>query len=247
MESHMFHTRRSVWLAACALAALAPALAASEKETPRARDRVIRVERDPVVRIEKEPRIFFFSDPEGFGGGYLGVALLDLTPELRRHFGAPEDVGAMVSRVEPDGPAAKAGVEVGDILTAVDGEAVRGSWAITSRIRRHEAGDSVGLELYRSGKARTVTASLEERQRRLVDIAPMIHGRTLSAPEGEFDVELMGPAMQELRGLLDDPERRRNLRLLRERESELQQKLEQRLKELEKRLQELEKQLGDKG
>ena len=233
----MSHARRAVWPVALTLVALP--LAAMEDE--------VRVERAPVIRIEKDPKVFFIAGPEGFGGGYLGVTLLDLTKELREHFGAPAETGAMVSRVEPDGPAAKAGVAVGDILTAVDGESVRGTWDLTRRIRRHEDGDSVSLEVYRAGKARTLNATLEERERRLLDVAPFVHGRSHPGMDGDFDFKVVGPAMEELRGLLDDPERRQNLRLLRDRESELQQKLEQRLKELEKRLQDLEKQLGDKG
>ena len=47
-------------------------------------------------------------DPEGLGAsrGYLGAALTDLTPELRGHFGAPEDAGVLVARVEEESPAA---------------------------------------------------------------------------------------------------------------------------------------------
>jgi hypothetical protein len=42
-------------------------------------------------------------------GGYLGVQLTDLTPELRRHFGVPEESGVMISGVSEEGPAATAG------------------------------------------------------------------------------------------------------------------------------------------
>ena len=41
--------------------------------------------------------------------GYLGVGLTELTPELRTHFGVPEESGVMVSKVEPGSPAEKAG------------------------------------------------------------------------------------------------------------------------------------------
>src|SRR5215475_13923485 len=62
--------------------------------------------------------------------GYLGTALMDLTPELRTHFGVPEEAGVMVSRVESGSPAEKAGLKVGDILTRVDGAAVKSSWDV---------------------------------------------------------------------------------------------------------------------
>jgi hypothetical protein len=237
--------RRLLWLLVLVPLALPPAVLAGEEEAPRVRQRVI--------RVEKEPEVVFIEGPDGFHGfrgGYLGVGLLDLTKELREHFGAPAEAGVMVSSVEPDGPAAKAGVEVGDILTAVDGEALRSSWDLGRRIRRGEEGDSVSLELVRAGKSRTLTATLDERDRRMVDIAPLVRGRVPGTPgmeEGMFDMEVLGPGMEKLHRMLDDPAHRDHLRLLREREGELQQKLEQRLKEMEKRLQELEKQLGEKN
>ncbi|HEY0513278.1 MAG TPA: PDZ domain-containing protein, partial [Thermoanaerobaculia bacterium] len=64
--------------------------------------------------------------------GYLGIGLTELTPELRTHFGVPEEAGVMVSKVEPGSPAEKAGIKVGDILTRVDGNAIKSSWDITA-------------------------------------------------------------------------------------------------------------------
>ena len=43
--------------------------------------------------------------------GYLGVQLLDLTPELRVHFGVSEDSGVMISQIVEDSPAAAAGLD----------------------------------------------------------------------------------------------------------------------------------------
>jgi S1-C subfamily serine protease len=51
--------------------------------------------------------------------GRLGVMVMSLTPELRKHFGAPDDRGVLVAHVEPDTPAAKAGVEVGDVIAPI--------------------------------------------------------------------------------------------------------------------------------
>src|SRR5258708_4887988 len=59
--------------------------------------------------------------------GYLGVELTELTPELRAHFGAPQDTGVMVARVVAGSPADKAGLKVGDIITSLDGKAVESS------------------------------------------------------------------------------------------------------------------------
>ena len=59
--------------------------------------------------------------------GFIGVTLLEITPELRAHFGAPKDAGVLVSDVRADTPASKAGVEVGDVITSVDGKRVESS------------------------------------------------------------------------------------------------------------------------
>src|SRR5579883_1488479 len=53
--------------------------------------------------------------------GRLGVSVVAINDELRKHFGAPEDRGIMVAHVEPSSVAATAGVQVGDIITDVAG------------------------------------------------------------------------------------------------------------------------------
>lgn len=97
-------------------------------------------------------------------GGYLGVMLSELTPELRRHFGVSEEAGVMVSRVLDDTPAARAGVEVGDIITAVNGEAVASAGELAARVRRHEAGETVALEVRRDGRLENLAVTVEERE-----------------------------------------------------------------------------------
>ncbi len=103
------------------------------------------------------------------GGGYLGIELAELTPELRRHFGVDESAGVMVSKVLDDSPAARAGLKVGDIISAVEGEAVATSHGLASAIRKKEEGQSVLLEIWRDGSVSNLTAAVEERK-------PMEHG-----------------------------------------------------------------------
>lgn len=101
------------------------------------------------------------------GGGFLGVQLSDLTPELRTHFGVPEDVGVMVGKVVDGSPALRAGLEVGDVVTAVDGEPVASSSALARAVGGREDGDTVVLEVWRDGKMEKISATLEERERRV--------------------------------------------------------------------------------
>ena len=101
------------------------------------------------------------------GGGFLGVQLSDLTPELRTHFGVPEDVGVMVGKVVDGSPALRAGLEVGDVVTAVDGEPVASSSALARAVGGREDGETVVLEVWRDGKMEKISATLEERERRV--------------------------------------------------------------------------------
>ena len=103
---------------------------------------------------------------EGFGGkaGYLGVMLTPMTPELRSHQGVPEEAGVLVSKVMDDSPAGRAGVLVGDVISAVDGEAVATPRDLAHAIRGRKDGDAVTLELWRGGTVQNLTTAVEERQ-----------------------------------------------------------------------------------
>jgi membrane-associated protease RseP (regulator of RpoE activity) len=102
----------------------------------------------------------------GFAGTFLGVELTETTPELREHLGGPRDAGVLLSRVQEDSPAAEAGLQVGDIVTAVDGEAVESARDLRHAIASREGGDAVKIDFYRDGKADQVTATLAEREPR---------------------------------------------------------------------------------
>lgn len=186
------------------------------------------------------------------GGGYLGVELLRLTPELRAHFGAPEDAGVMISRVAPDSPAAQAGLQVGDVITQIDGETVASPARLGAEVRRRDEGQQVSLNLYRQGKPKELTATIQERDRQALDVGQFFEWQ--GEGEGE-DVPLTLRVTPRIR-LQDipkvDPEVWHNLeeRLegmdwegMTQRIQVVRPELEKRLQELEKRLQELEKEL----
>lgn len=100
----------------------------------------------------------------GGKGGYLGVMLTPMTPELRLHQGAPEAAGVLVSKVVEESPAWRAGVQVGDVISAVDGEAVASPHDLMHAIRGRKSGETVTLEVWRNGTVQTLTAAVEERE-----------------------------------------------------------------------------------
>ena len=80
-------------------------------------------------------------------GGFMGVRLIGITDDLRGHYGAPKDAGVLVAEVEAGSPAARAGIEVGDVITGVEGKSVTStrevSRTITLSSRSLSAGSSV--------------------------------------------------------------------------------------------------------
>ena len=86
---------------------------------------------------------------------WLGVAFQPLDPDLAAHLGAPNTSGALVSEVVVGGPADKAGLQVGDVIVAVDGEPLVHSRDLLHAVLRHKVGSKIQLSLQRDGKAQT--------------------------------------------------------------------------------------------
>ncbi|HYZ05524.1 MAG TPA: trypsin-like peptidase domain-containing protein [Rubrobacter sp.] len=94
---------------------------------------------------------------------YLGVYLSDLTQETASRFGNPVDSGGLIEEVEPGSPAAAAGIQRGDIVTAAGSEEVRSSGDLLSALRNFMPGDTVRLTVLRNGEKTTLQANLAER------------------------------------------------------------------------------------
>ncbi len=81
--------------------------------------------------------------------GYLGVSVGPLSADGASFNGLPDNKGAVVQRVDPDTPAAKAGVQQADVILAVDGRPVSNSTELVSAISAKRPGDSVRLDVWR--------------------------------------------------------------------------------------------------
>ncbi|MFR3275643.1 MAG: S1C family serine protease [Collinsella phocaeensis] len=80
---------------------------------------------------------------------YLGVSLATVNALNARQNGLSVDAGAYVSDITADGPAAAAGIQKGDIITAVDGDAVASADGLIIELREHEVGDKVTMTVMR--------------------------------------------------------------------------------------------------
>jgi membrane-associated protease RseP (regulator of RpoE activity) len=172
--------------------------------------------RDGEVVTGKE----FFLSPEVLGGkrAHLGVSLIDLTAELRDHYGASKDAGVLVGAVEDGSPADKAGLRVGDIVMTVDGKDVDSAADLRRSLRDKKEGDSVRIEVLRGRNRQTLVASVVERE-----------GVRILTPD----------ELRDLPGLADRPEWRARFESMGTNCTDLQT----RIKELEGRLKDLEKKL----
>ncbi len=173
---------------------------------------------------------------------YLGVALVDITGELREFYGAPADAGVLVSLVSEDSPAAEAGFRVGDVITEVGGDAVANAGEVVRAVARLEPEEQVRVAVVRSGAPLTLSATLGEREGR---------GWSFFGPGGP-DGDAFHLLSGELpRVVFDEDEFEETVRSAieeaRERMSEVDfGALAERLAEAEDRLRELERKLAER-
>ena len=92
----------------------------------------------------------------------LGLLAVSLTPQLAYAYDLPIERGALVRRVDSGGPAERAGLEAGDVITEADGRTVRDLHHLHEETARHKAGEPVALRVWRDGRVLTVTLVLEE-------------------------------------------------------------------------------------
>ena len=91
----------------------------------------------------------------------LGVAAIEISPELRAHFGAPSDRGVLVDRVAPGSAAEHAGIRVGDLVLEIAGQPTSSARDMRAALRAHAKGDRVGVVVLRDGKRLELTATLD--------------------------------------------------------------------------------------
>ncbi|HTV44166.1 MAG TPA: Do family serine endopeptidase [Stellaceae bacterium] len=92
--------------------------------------------------------------------GRIGVAIQDLTPDLARALGTTRTEGALIARVEPDSPAARAGLRSSDLVVAVNGVPIHGAEDLRNRIGLASIGEDVTLTVDHGNSERQVTVRI---------------------------------------------------------------------------------------
>ena len=94
---------------------------------------------------------------------YLGIGLVDVTPELQQQYGLSRSSGVLIAEVAQGSPAEAAGLQQGDIIFKADGQDVTNSSALYAIDRDKKPGDQVQLTIDRNGQEQTVAVTLGER------------------------------------------------------------------------------------
>ena len=94
--------------------------------------------------------------------GRLGVTIQEVNQALADNFGMKAPGGALVSSVEKDSPAAKAGVEPGDVIVKFEGKEISRCSELPPLVAQLKPGQKVTLDVWRDGKAKTLTAKMGE-------------------------------------------------------------------------------------
>ncbi len=132
----------------------------------------------------------------------LGLNLQALTPALAAGLGLPAERGLIAADVLPDGPAAKSGVEIGDILMAIDGAPVNSLPEYEAALYRAPHGEAVTLELARNARKLSLKVPvLEQQQHEVDDLAGLVDpGKNLVPALGILGIEVTG----QIAAMLDD-------------------------------------------
>jgi len=88
--------------------------------------------------------------------GWLGLEPQDITPDLAQAFGLKDTRGAIVARILPGGPAARAGVRVGDVIRSLDGQPVEDAYDLVNRLAPLPTDSTARLALLRQGRTLTL-------------------------------------------------------------------------------------------
>lgn len=102
------------------------------------------------------------KDKGGVTRGWIGVHIQGITPEIAETMNLKRTEGALVAEPQANGPAAKAGIQAGDVITAVDGNPIRDSRELAKRIGAMAPGATVTLSVLRKGEEKTVSLTLGE-------------------------------------------------------------------------------------
>jgi serine protease Do len=126
--------------------------------------------------------------------GRIGVTIQELTLELAESFGLSKPSGALVSSVEKNAPADKAGIEASDVILKFDGKPVVSSNDLPRIVAATKPGSKVVVELWRKGASKKVTVEVGQ----LPEEGSLVSAATPEKGDGAEKIPRLGIAVSEL-------------------------------------------------
>lgn len=131
---------------------------------------------EKAARVEAAPLVAL-QDSES---GWLGVQIADVDAQKVKELKLPAERGVLITEVEADSPAAKAGLKANDVVTEYNGQRIESSTQFRRMVRESLAGRAVQLTVWRDGRAQTLSATLGNSRDRIERTF------TFAGPRGEF-------------------------------------------------------------
>lgn len=121
------------------------------------------VDPDTLVRQFDDPKD---SDDENFqifmgsGGGWLGVGVSEVSADKMKALKLPEERGALLGKIVPDSPAAKAGLKENDVVLEINGQRVEGTEQFRRMIHEIPSGRTANLTVWRDGRSQNIKVTV---------------------------------------------------------------------------------------
>jgi hypothetical protein len=121
-------------------------------------------------RNDNAPGAVWFNGPDDVqmfnwnGGGYIGVQLSELTKQLAEYFGLADGDGVLITEVEENSPAKKAGLRAGDIITEIDGEKVSSYGEVKEMVSKSDEGDKLSFTVVRNKSEQKIEVTVAENE-----------------------------------------------------------------------------------
>jgi serine protease Do len=122
--------------------------------------------------------------------GRIGVTIQDVNAQLAESFGLDRPRGALVSSVEPNGPASKSGLMPGDVILAVNGKSIERYGELSGSIAAMKPGSDANLQVWRGGKQQNVSVKIAELKEQQQTAANMPNGGKPNARQTDQATQL---------------------------------------------------------
>jgi serine protease Do len=136
--------------------------------------------------------------------GWLGVKIQSISEDIAESLGVPENTGALVAGVTPDSPAAKGGVEAGDVILKFDGKDVTTMRGLPKLVAQAQTGKTVDVEVLRQGQKKTLSITVGMLEDEEVAAEPAPGGEKEQPPPSSTSVLglMLAPLTDEMRSRL---------------------------------------------